>query len=163
MEYLPICYRWDEVSARLDAAGIDEICERIASGETVRGVSRSLGVDDALMHRWFTRDPERTKRYWAAKVLQADAFATDSVSIADETLPKTVFGQIDSGAVQQAKLRIDTRKWFASRLKPQVYGDKLDLTVKNELTPEQVDARILALLRKTKLLEVDDESDGSDT
>jgi len=32
---------------------------------------------------------------------------------------------VDGPAVQHAKLRVDTRKWAASKLKPKRYGDKV--------------------------------------
>ena len=42
----------------------------------------------------------------------------------------------------RAKLRIDARKWIAAKMKPRVYGEKLDLTGKPELTFDQ---RVIAL------------------
>ena len=34
-----------------------------------------------------------------------------------------------SAWVQQLRLRVDVRKWAASKLKPRVYGDRLDVSV----------------------------------
>ena len=35
--------------------------------------------------------------------------------------------RVNGEAVQRSKLRVDTRKWVASKLKPKKYGDKLTL------------------------------------
>ena len=31
--------------------------------------------------------------------------------------------------VQQKRLQVDTRKWVAAKLKPKVYGDRIDVSV----------------------------------
>jgi len=39
----------------------------------------------------------------------------------------------DEPDVQRARLKSDNIKWYASKAKPEVYGDKLDLTVTNNV------------------------------
>ena len=34
-----------------------------------------------------------------------------------------------SAWVQQKRLQVDTRKWVAAKLKPKVYGDRIDVSV----------------------------------
>jgi hypothetical protein len=36
-------------------------------------------------------------------------------------------------AIRRSQLRIDTRKWIASKLKPKKYGDKLDTTTTHNI------------------------------
>jgi len=36
--------------------------------------------------------------------------------------------QANGENIQRSRVRIDTRKWLASKLKPKKYGDKVDLT-----------------------------------
>jgi terminase small subunit-like protein len=33
--------------------------------------------------------------------------------------------RVDPGAVAQARLQVDTRKWLASKILPKIYGDRL--------------------------------------
>ena len=40
--------------------------------------------------------------------------------------------RMNSEYVQRSRIRIDTRKWIASKLKPKKYGDKVDVTTDGE-------------------------------
>jgi hypothetical protein len=50
----------------------------------------------------------------------------------------------------RARVRIDARKWYASKLNRKDYGDSLDLggSVVMKLNDEQLDTRIADILRK---------------
>lgn len=130
--------------------GIDLFCEQIAEGKSLRGIAEQLGIAPSNIIRWLGQDPEREKLYAKARIEQADTFANEIIAIADEPVPTTDTGSYDSGAVNDKRLRIDARKWIASKLKPGSYGDKLELsgTIKTDMTPEQIDARIQYFLTK---------------
>lgn len=38
-------------------------------------------------------------------------------------------------ALQRSRLRVDTRKWLMAKMKPKVYGDKLDMTTNGKDLP----------------------------
>jgi hypothetical protein len=42
----------------------------------------------------------------------------------DENDPENPGYRANGEHIQRSKLRVDTRKWFLSKLKPKVYGDK---------------------------------------
>lgn len=67
---------------------------------------------------WFRTQPGFLQQYEKAKAEAADMMTEDMQDIADNP----------SGDVQRDRLRIDVRKWAASKLKPKKYGDKLDVT-----------------------------------
>lgn len=56
--------------------------------------------------------------YAAAQVCRAELYAEDIVDIADTELDSHV-----------ARNRIDARKWYASKIKPGKYGERIDVTV----------------------------------
>jgi len=56
-------------------------------------------------------------QYARAKEQQADLLAEEMLEISDD--------EPDSN---RARVKIDTRKWIASKLKPKRYADKLDMT-----------------------------------
>lgn len=65
-------------------------------------------------------------QYARAREQQADFLAEEILEISDHTEEDhTAF--TGSNVVQRDKLRVDARKWIASKLKPKKYGDKLDL------------------------------------
>jgi outer membrane lipoprotein-sorting protein len=41
-------------------------------------------------------------------------------------------------AVQAQRLRVDTRKWLMAKMKPKVYGEKLDLTSDGKVLPAPI-------------------------
>jgi hypothetical protein len=97
--------------------------------------------------------------YSCARDLQADCWADDIIEIADDSRNDWIEREIKSGriikvvneAIARAKLRIDTKKWLLSKLKPERYGDKLELSGKLDLskkTDEQLDADLARLLAK---------------
>lgn len=144
----------------------DDVCERLAMGESMRSVSR----DDAMpamstLFKWIREDAEFSEQYTKAKEESADALAEDMVDIADNQVsqplivdgkPVEVDGKVvmvmDNVAVNHAKLRIDTRKWAASKLKPKKYGDQTTTIHKGSmaltaLDSDELDDRIRELHR----------------
>ena len=117
---------------------------------------RSVCRDDAMpvlttIFRWLREKPEFKQQYDIAKEESAESHADQMVDIADnevsqpvmvEGAPLLIDGKpvmvVDSTAVAHAKLRIDTRKWAASKLKPRKYGDKIqNENVNIDMTHEQ--------------------------
>lgn len=98
----------------------DEICKRLASGESLRGICRDAGMpSEALVRSWAVDDVNGfAAQYARARETQADSLAEEIIEIADtEEDP------------QRARVRVDARKWFASKVAPKRYGDKVDLNV----------------------------------
>ena len=121
----------------------DHICERLADGESMRSICRS---DDmpclSTVFKWLRENDTFSQQYAIAKEECADALVEDMLDIADnqvdqplvvDGVPMVLDGKMvmikDAVSVNHARLRVDTRKWAASKLKPKKYGDK----VTNEL------------------------------
>jgi hypothetical protein len=47
-------------------------------------------------------------------------------------MPEGMDGRTQSAWVNHLRLKIDTAKWVASKLRPRVYGDKLEMSVTHE-------------------------------
>lgn len=121
-----------------DAA--DEICERIAEGESLRSICKTAPEGFPRMStvfKWLAQNETFARQYAHAREEQAETFADQISDIADETPElepiKDAAGNIvemrmHAAYVSHQKNRIDARKWIASKLKPKKYGDKLGLT-----------------------------------
>ena len=98
-------------------------------GNTTKA-AEAVGIDRSTVVRWCDHHPEFEPLYARAKADGIDAMVEDTIGIADEPPPSTAQGNIDTGAVAHAKLRIETRRWFAERLAARKYGvlQKLELT-----------------------------------
>lgn len=105
----------------------------IAQGKSVRSICRMEGMPDpSTIYYWILHYPEFKELYLKAKEDQADALAEDMLDIADDgtndwMAQRAADGSItlvaDKEHIQRSRLRIDTRKWLASKLKAKKYGD----------------------------------------
>ena len=106
----------------------DKICERIADGESLRKISEDADMPHAsTVHRWLADEAQGAFReqYARAREDQADFYADQIIEIADEGAGGEGGAGDDNTAVQRARLRVDARKWKASKLAPKKYGDKV--------------------------------------
>ena len=88
---------------------------------------------------WRAEDAEFADKYARAREDQADYHAEEIVDIADAATDANI-----------ARLQIDARKWKASKLKPKVYGERINLDgdVKVTIPDDQLDARVAQLVGK---------------
>lgn len=90
--------------------------------------------DVSTVLRWLADDKheEFRNQYARAKEEQADLLVEEMIEISDDGTNDTIY--TDKGAMEdkewtgRSKLRVETRKWIASKLKPKKYGEKLDVT-----------------------------------
>ena len=112
----------------------DRICSWLEAGKSLRRISKELGFsgNPAEISRW-GNDPDGAhgfaQRYARAMVARWEMMAEEVVDIADEKAPVDVNGHVDTGWVQQQRLRSDNRKWLLSKALPRKYGDKVEATV----------------------------------
>ena len=109
-----------------------QICEQLSLGLSLRSVCRR---DDmpciATVFLWFQKHTEFSEQYDKAKEQSAEAHAEDMLDIADDGTndwmdrndPENPGYKFNGEHVQRSRLRVDTRKWIASKLKPKKYGD----------------------------------------
>jgi len=110
----------------------DEICERLAEGESLRRICRDEHMPNkATVFRWLGLHTSFRDQYARAREAQADALADEILDIADDGLNDSYEDdegnrRTDHDVIARSKLRVDARKWIASKLKPKVYGDRVD-------------------------------------
>ncbi len=73
------------------------------------------------------------QQYARAREAQAEVWADEIVSIADEATGDTTTDKdgketVNHEHIQRSRLRVDTRKWIAAKLLPKRYGDKMQHT-----------------------------------
>lgn len=118
-----------------DASVRDEICARIAEGESLRAICRDEKMPGVrTVFDWLERDAEFRTKYVRAREVQAEMLAGELIEIADDgkndwmerrNSDGDVVGWAENGeALRRSQLRVATRQWVASKLLPKVYGDK---------------------------------------
>jgi len=114
------------------------ICKRIAEGESLKSICDEKGMPNAeTVRKWLHDFPAFLGNYARAREQQADHYADEMVEIADNATDPN-----------KARLQIDARKWKASKLLPKKYGDKLDITTRDE-TPPVTREDMIAMMRKS--------------
>lgn len=134
----------------------DTICERIATGSSLRSICADKGMPSlATVFKWLNERPAFAEQYARAREEQAETLADEIVSIADEVEVsakhdgESIKLGLDATAVARNRLRVDARKWVASKLKPKKYGDRTTLAGDPDapltgLTDEQINAKLAA-------------------
>ena len=116
----------------------DKICSQLSEGISLRTVCLADDMPDkSTVFRWLRENKEFQDQYARAKEESADAMSEEILDISDESLDVIKKGaEKKSSALAQAqRLRVDTRKWIMSKMKPKKYGDKLDVTSGNKPIP----------------------------
>jgi hypothetical protein len=124
----------------------DRICAEIASGRAVHQFAGKNGfpVQDTI-YRWNRDNKGFAEKYARAREDQADLYAAQIVELADKCRPGKKTRETKDGTfveigdmVERSRLQIDARKWYASKLAPKKYGDKIEQNVTGELTVKRV-------------------------
>jgi hypothetical protein len=98
----------------------DRICEWIQSGKSLNQYCRVTGRTPATVYGWMRADGAFLAAYARAHEDRADTLVDEMLDIADDSA-----GCGDISEVQAAKLRIETRKWIAQKMRPGRYGDQV--------------------------------------
>ena len=112
----------------------DRICAELAAGKSLRTVCKADDMPSTqTVFRWLRTYPEFCDQYARAKDESADMLVDDMLDIADESSndwmanndPENPGYRLNGEAINRARLRVDTRKWIAAKLKPKKYGEKI--------------------------------------
>lgn len=109
------------------------ICERLADGESLRKICLDDDMPDkSTVFRWLAENEAFRDQYALARESQGDALFDEMLDIADDTKFDTHKGKdgnevANTEWITRSRLRVETRKWMAGKLRPKVYGDKLDV------------------------------------
>lgn len=105
------------------------ICQRVAT--STLGLNKICMADDmpvkSTVNLWRYKYPEFSAQYAQAKLVQADLLAEECIDIADDDsndIKVNFEGEevANTEFIARSRLRIDTRKWLASKLLPKQYG-----------------------------------------
>lgn len=109
---------------------VKKVIELIESGISERAACREVGVN-RMTFRTTALKSNVEDQY--ARALEA--LAADQIEKMEQTIEDMRKGVVDSN---MARVELDTRKWFASKLLPKRYGDKLDMTSDGKALPQPI-------------------------
>ena len=134
----------------------DRICDQLSDGRSLRSICLADDMPAKItILMWLRSKPEFQNQYARAKDESADALADEIIDISDDSTndyvtrlnyngpnPERV---VDAEHINRSRLRVDTRKWIASKLKPKKYGDLTQLQHSGSIeVTQQIEQRLLA-------------------
>lgn len=140
---------------KLDAVGEEAIFEQVAEGLFYEDIAKLAGVSRHALMNWMGA---REDMYAHAREARADKLVEEIITISDDSSRDTFTDKdgverTNNEVVARSRLRVDSRKWLASKMLPKKYGDRLNLDADvkvTELPDEKVVARILELQAKAR-------------
>ncbi len=104
---------------------VEEICERMALGETLTSICKSDHMPvRCVVNQWRQDDEDVNRHIGRARDLGFDAIAEGTIEIADDKMEDP----------QSRRVRIDTRLKLLAKWDPKRYGERLDIDLDANLT-----------------------------
>lgn len=105
------------IAERIEAFGIEAVCERLANGVTMTAIAEEIGVTVGKLSQWIASDEEHSARAREARIHTARIWDEKALSVIEQAL--------DPFELQRAKELAHHYRWRASKTAPKEYGDKL--------------------------------------
>ena len=105
------------IAERIDAFGIEAVCERLANGVTMTAIAEEIGVTVGKLSQWIASDEEHSARARESRIHAARIWDEKALSVIEQAL--------DPFELQRAKELAHHYRWRASKTAPKEYGDKL--------------------------------------
>lgn len=97
---------------------VQKAIDVIQSGKSLQEALVIAGLPSKTFFDTKDKDPDLAQAYALAQRARAEHLVEEIVTISDTELD-----------AQRSRNRIDARKWYASKMQPQKYGDRLELNV----------------------------------
>lgn len=117
------------------------ICREVGLGKSLRKVLKQKGMPSISRTMAVLQEDEAWQEQYArAKRAGIELHIDGMIDLADEATEDNAHA---------IRIRVDTRKWIASKLLPKVYGDKIaaEVTLPESLAPMDRDQRLLEVGR----------------
>lgn len=97
----------------------DRILEQVSDGKSLRSICEAQDMPSRVtVFAWLREKPDFAEEYDRARKESATALVDDLVAITDRT-------DLDPN---DKRVRMDARRWIASKVLPKLYGDKIAVT-----------------------------------
>ncbi len=138
----------DETNSTFTQEVGDYICLRLARGDAVRVILRENGMPSSVaFYSWLKQYPEFLVQYQNAREIQADTLADEILEIADDGRndwmasndPNNPGYKQNGEHYNRSRLRVDSRKWYASKVAPKKYGERITQDINAVVRVEKIE------------------------
>ena len=112
-------------------AALPEVFEAVAHGTPISAALTARGFSVRTFMRIVGKEPKVATQYQAALDSMLQVYADEIITISDDAHRDTIIDEkgnerADNEWINRTKLRVDSRKWLLSKMKPERFGDSLD-------------------------------------
>ena len=120
----------------IPAAVWDQLLNDVAHGKAFTSALRDCAGAPAYptAKRLLASDPALQARYRSALEDRADSLVDEMLALADTPIPDNLESAERGAWIAHLKLRLDTRRYLASKLFPRQYGERLEVAVTNRIS-----------------------------
>jgi hypothetical protein len=148
----------------------EEICERLAGGESLRSICRDDYMpDERAVRLWAVNNGAFSPQYVRAREIAFLRMADEILDIADDGSNDYLERQRDDGTkytvidhenIHRSRLRVDTRKWILAKMLPKVFGERVTNAITGadggpvqieDNTPNPIDVKLLTQKQRDAL------------
>lgn len=113
-------YDWDTVWP--------DILRRIGNGSSLLAAAKAHGIEYSTVKKKLAANPDLKAKYEIAVEARADYLADELLELADAP-PPDLDGPALTAWINQLKIRLDTRKWIAGKLRPKTWGERTEINL----------------------------------
>jgi hypothetical protein len=116
----------------------DKVLDYISNGMSLNTALKQDDTFSKVIWLDLIKDEDKKTRYTCAREERADFIFEEILAIADNSgndrkIIKDGEEVINHEAIQRDRLRVDARKWVASKMNPKKYGDKTEVEHSGEI------------------------------
>lgn len=95
-----------------------KICAFVRDGYPLAAIPKLVGIEPDTMYFWRRSHPDFKEALKEARLIAAEAFANKAVQAAEDA------ANVGKDGIPACKLQVDTYKWMAEKMDPEVYGNR---------------------------------------
>lgn len=97
---------------------VTKVLESVMEGYPIARALKLNSMDKSVFYRAIAENPILGEFYNRAQIVKAELLVDEAIDIAD-----------NSDDAMKARNQIDIRKWYASKILPHKFGEKIDITI----------------------------------
>ena len=123
---------------------ITEILAEVSEGVNISIACNEKGISFKTFYNWISKDKNHLEDYNTSRKMQVQKWLNDYFLRITDDSNDVYNGKRDNVQVQRDRLIGDTLKWYASKVLPNEYGDKLEIehTGKQSNTINQINIQV---------------------
>ena len=123
---------------------ITEILAEVSEGVNISIACKDKGISFKTFYNWISKDKNHLEDYNTSRKMQVQKWINDYFLRITDDSNDVYNGKRDNVQVQRDRLIGDTLKWYASKILPNEYGDKIEIehTGKQSNTINQINIQV---------------------